>query len=83
MVYVEYTHLNRPDEAILMSTYNKHFYDKQISLHHPKIFVVLRYEENFLTLRKHAYSNILKILPPKNENFQMKILILFIFQLKT
>ena len=26
----------------------------------------------FLTLRKHAYSNILKTLPPKNENFQMK-----------
>ena len=25
-----------------------------------------------LTLRKHAYSNILKILPPKNENYQMK-----------
>ena len=24
------------------------------------------------TLRKHAYSNTLKILPPKNENFQMK-----------
>ena len=24
------------------------------------------------TLRKHAYSNALKILPPKNENFQMK-----------
>ena len=24
------------------------------------------------TLRKHAYSNILKILPPKNENFQEK-----------
>ena len=23
-------------------------------------------------LRKHAYSNILKILPPKNENFQVK-----------
>ena len=22
--------------------------------------------------RKHAYSNILRILPPKNENFQMK-----------
>ena len=22
-------------------------------------------------LRKHAYSNILKILPPKNENFQI------------
>ena len=25
-----------------------------------------------MSLRKHAYSNILKILPPKNENFQMK-----------
>ena len=24
------------------------------------------------TLRKHAYSNILKILPPKNENFRIK-----------
>ena len=23
-------------------------------------------------LRKHAYSNILKILPPENENFQIK-----------
>ena len=30
--------------------------------------------ENFpkYSLRKHAYSNILKILPPKNENFQIK-----------
>ena len=25
-----------------------------------------------VSLRKHAYSNILKILPPKNENFQIK-----------
>ena len=24
------------------------------------------------SLQKHAYSNILKILPPKNENFQIK-----------
>ena len=30
-------------------------------------------------LRKHAYSNILKILPPKTENFQIKILIFFFF----
>ena len=29
------------------------------------------------TLRKHAYSNIVKILPPKNYNFQIKILIFF------
>ena len=28
-------------------------------------------------LRKHAYSNILKILPPKNENFQIKFLDIF------
>ena len=27
---------------------------------------------NSITLRKHAYSNILKLLPPKNENFQIK-----------
>ena len=26
----------------------------------------------FLSLRKHAYSNILKILQPKTENFQIK-----------
>ena len=25
------------------------------------------------SLRKHAYSNMLKIFPPKNENFQIKI----------
>ena len=25
-----------------------------------------------VSLRKHAYLNILKILPPKNENFQIK-----------
>ena len=29
------------------------------------------------SLRKHAYSNILKILPPKNENFQIKKSIFF------
>ena len=26
----------------------------------------------FVSLRKHAYSNVLKILPPKNEKFQLK-----------
>ena len=26
----------------------------------------------YFALRKHAYSNILKILPPKNEHFQIK-----------
>ena len=28
-------------------------------------------------LQKHAYSNTLKILPPKNENFQIKIYDIF------
>ena len=28
-------------------------------------------------LRKHTYSNILKISPPKTENFQIKTLIFF------
>ena len=27
----------------------------------------------FIALRKHAYSNISKFYPPKNENFQIKI----------
>ena len=30
------------------------------------------YNIEYVTLRKHAYSNILKISPPKNENFQIK-----------
>ena len=34
------------------------------------------------TLRKHAYLNILKILLPKHESLQIKILIFFIFLLK-
>ena len=34
------------------------------------------------TSRKYACSNILKILQPKKENFQIKILIFFIFLLK-
>ena len=36
----------------------------------------------YMSLRKHVYSNILKILPAKNENFQIKILIFFLFLLK-
>ena len=30
-----------------------------------------------ISLRKHAYSNILKISPPKTESFQIKILFFF------
>ena len=35
------------------------------------------------SLRKHAYSNKLKISPPKTESFQIKNLIFFIYLLKT
>ena len=34
------------------------------------------------SFRKHAYSNVLKILSPKNENFQIKNLISFTFHTK-
>ena len=37
---------------------------------------------NSFPLRKHAYSNILKFLPPNNESFQIKSLMFFIFLLK-
>ena len=48
------------------------------------VFVLFCTKEIYcLTLRKHAYSNILKILPPKNEKIEIKILIFFKFLLKT
>ena len=37
-----------------------------------KAFTVHLQNHWILSLRKYAYSNILKILPPKNENFQIK-----------
>ena len=46
---------------------------------HIQIYILLEKNISYLmdkpqkcSLRKHAYSNILKILPPKNENFQIK-----------
>ena len=35
------------------------------------------------SLQKQAYSNKLKIIPPKNENFQIKFMTFLIFLLKT
>ena len=46
-------------------------------------FVTILNRFELFSLRKQAYSNILKILPPKNENFQIKILICLKFLLKT
>ena len=45
-------------------------------------FLILSYALS-QSLRKQAYSNILNILPPKNENFQIKIRIFFLVLLKT
>ena len=35
-------------------------------------------QNSFYTLRKHAYSNILKILQPKKENFQVNFFDIFL-----
>ena len=35
-------------------------------------FVPIYQHKDLPSLRKHAYSNMLKILPPKTENFQIK-----------
>ena len=41
--------------------------------HRGRQFVCVAYmHTRMCALRKHAYSNILKILPPKNEIFQIK-----------
>ena len=40
-------------------------------------------QSSLSALRKHAYSNIIKILPANSEIFPLKILIFFIFLLKT
>ena len=37
-----------------------------------RVYLILFCIALYFPLRKHAYSNILKIIPPKNENFQMK-----------
>ena len=42
-----------------------------------------RYTCTWCSLWKHAYSNILKISPPKTESFQIKIWYFFTFLLKT
>ena len=41
----------------------------------PTVYSVEWWPTSYNTLRKHAYSNILKISPPKTKSFQIKILI--------
>ena len=63
------------DEVLSMSTYNICYQGEIQGKVVPNI--ILTITSPHLSLRKQAYSNILKILPPKNENFQIKILIFF------
>ena len=44
---------------------------------------VKHHSETQSPLRKQAYANVLKILPSKIENFEIKILTFLIFLLKT
>ena len=54
--------------------YFGHIWHKvSLSLFH----IIHRYRQVNGSLRKHAYSNVLKILPPENVNFQRKNLIFF------
>ena len=60
-------------------------YETQCDKNREMIIIVFIGSANLTwhALRKQAYSNILKILPAKNENFQIKILLFFILLLKT
>ena len=60
-------------------SYRKNFIraKKRVRINHEKRAIDVRVIElkcsnQRSSLRKHAYSNILKILPPRNENFQIK-----------
>ena len=47
------------------------------------LFINMKRVSTFSYITTRGYSNILEILPPKNEKFHIKILIFFIFLLKT
>ena len=64
-----YFHCNRALKC--KGSYSKHF--KILLYYFPhKVGFDFSCTLSGKTLRKHAYLNILKILPPKNENFQIK-----------
>ena len=53
------------------------FLNKMPNLQNTVLFLVPWNKQDGCSLRKHAYSNILKLLPPKNENFQTKNIDIF------
>ena len=58
-------------------TFRLVYYISSVLHSYSKMFSAIPLYSRFYALRKHAYSNILKILPPKNEIFQTKIPIFF------
>ena len=67
-----------PSAAVLFSVLRDSYSNNRL------LNVLLIYDkEHVLSLRIQAYSNILKFYHQKNESFQVKILIFFIFLLKT
>ena len=52
--------------------YPKHMFCEKIRIKMPFLISLGFFIPANSTLRKHAYSNILKISPPKTENFQIK-----------
>ena len=81
-MYVVGTHQNCLLEALLIGTHNICFL-RDIRKHIYLIILILFLKwvvktlSLYKSLRKHVYLNILKISPPKTENFQIKILFLF------
>ena len=72
--------LNRTKYGLSSEDECSSYYKKRVYHYFFNLLIIIAIRDIYIyTLRKHAYSNILKILLPKNENFQIKILIFFIF----
>ena len=70
-----YAHVIRSAQRGALNEYPQHVFswrNKKKKLDTPLIWNYVSVTVSDMSFRKHAYSNILKILPPKNENFQIK-----------
>ena len=74
IVYIR-DNLNEQSKSVLGVEIRKKNYTVTNSIFFSLTFTTLwanSTDEKIMTLRKHAYSNIWKISPPKTENFQIK-----------
>ena len=67
----------------MINNFSSIFSDGELGLLFSDDFFLNLFQKVADSLRRHTYSNILKDLQPKIENFQIKNLIFFIFLLKT